>query len=187
MLLAYNELIEMIQREKLVTNLLSLDQVNGSSVDVRLGTRFLRESYLKCKTVQLAENEDLEFIEEKAYFDQDNPEGSGGIVLEPGEFILAATLEKFNLPNDISACFHMKSSIARRGLSHMMAGHCNPGWTNSTLTLELKNDTRYHPLVIRPGMLIGQMVFYKHEEVPEEMAYLNRGTYNHAAYVESAK
>lgn len=185
MLLAYDELMEMIREKKLITNLLSLDQVNGSSVDVRLNTKILREH--RGPVVDLTTDQNLNFEEAHRYFwDQDDEHFSDEIPLAPGEFILASTIERFNLPRNISACFHMKSSMARRGLSHMMAGHCNPGWTNSTLTLELKNDTAFTGLILRPGMVVGQMVFYKHEEVPEEMSYQNRGKYNNASGVEGA-
>jgi len=55
--------------------------------------------------------------------------------LAPSEFVLAETIETFNLPDDISAQFVLKSSRAREGLNHLLAGWCDPGWHGSKLTL----------------------------------------------------
>lgn len=174
----------MIQEKKLIENLGSLDQVNGTSVDIRLGPEIMTED--GGSAVKLYKSDSLNmlsrlltYLPEEDYYDD--------FYLFPGQFILAHTLEVFNLPNNISANFHMKSSLARNGLSHMMAGHCNPGWRKSTLTLELKNDTWAHTLVLQPGMVIGQMVFYKHDDVPESKAYGVRGRYNYASSVEGSK
>ena len=42
--------------------------------------------------------------------------------LAPSEFVLAETVETFNLPDDISAQFVLKSSRAREGLNHSVGG-----------------------------------------------------------------
>ena len=36
--------------------------------------------------------------------------------------------DSFNLPNDISCQFVLKSSRAQSGLNHLLAGWCDPGW-----------------------------------------------------------
>ena len=46
------------------------------------------------------------------------------------------------------------------------------------LTLELHNVLSYHTLRLRPGMKIGQMVFFKGSAVPEYASYAVRGAYN---------
>jgi len=175
MLLAYNELMELIQEKKLIENLGSLDQVNGTSVDIRLGPTFMVEKGSN-KLTNLGEGEVIEL-----------QELVGSVHLSPGRFVLAHTMEKFNLPNNISAHFHMKSSVARNGVSHMMAGHCNPGWSNSTLTLELTNATQHSHLLLTPGMVIGQMVFYAHDPVPDHKLYSKTGRYNNDQSVSGAK
>lgn len=99
--------------------------------------------------------------------------------LAPGEFILAETQEIFNLPDSpaIAAQFVLKSSRARIGFQHMLAGFCDPGWHGSRLTLELKNVRQKHRLGIWPGMLIGQMVFMPLSNDPER-SYAQIGHYN---------
>lgn len=97
--------------------------------------------------------------------------------LTPSEFVLAETIEMFNLPDDISAQFVLKSSRAREGLNHLLAGWCDPGWNNSKLTLELKNERRYHGLHLYPNLKIGQMVFHRMSNVPA-LSYAVTGNYN---------
>jgi len=90
---------------------------------------------------------------------------------------LAETLELFNLPDDISCQFVLKSSRARSGLNHLLAGWCDPGWHGSKLTLELKNERLHHALPLWPGLKIGQMVFHQMSSVPLK-SYAVTGNYN---------
>ena len=101
-----------------------------------------------------------------------------GYMIAPGEFLLAQSEQLFNLPMDISAEYKLKSSMARIGLEHLNAGWCDPGWHSSVLTLELINCSRFHTIRIVPGERIGQVVFFRHTLVPEEVSYQKRGRYN---------
>lgn len=47
--------------------------------------------------------------------------------------------------------------------------------------------THYHMLRIRPGMPIGQMVFFKHLPVPDHASYAARGQYNNQNEVTASK
>ena len=60
--------------------------------------------------------------------------------------------------------------MARIGLDHLNAGWCDAGWHGSVLTLELKNCCRSHEIVLTNGDFIGQIIFFSHEEVPDENA-----------------
>lgn len=82
----------------------------------------------------------------------------GRFLLQPGEFVLASTIEELTLPNDITARIEGKSSLGRVGLMiHSTAGFVDPGWTGQ-LTLELSNVARM-PILLRYGMRIGQLSF----------------------------
>ena len=82
----------------------------------------------------------------------------GGVLLKPGEFVLASTIEELTLPDDIAARIEGKSSLGRIGLMiHSTAGFVDPGWTGQ-LTLELSNIGRM-PILLRYGMRIGQLSF----------------------------
>jgi dCTP deaminase len=71
----------------------------------------------------------------------------------------------------------LKSSRAREGLEHLLAGYCDPGWHGSRLTLELHNSRRFHNIPLWPGMKIGQMVFHVIAGTPER-TYRETGRYN---------
>jgi dCTP deaminase len=77
--------------------------------------------------------------------------------------------------------------MARIGLEHLNAGWCDAGWNNSVLTLELKNMTQYHTIMLQKGDKIGQMVFFEHEPVPHERSYAVRGRYNNDSTVSGVK
>jgi dCTP deaminase len=145
--------------------------INPASLDVRLGGTLLIES---------AQSRDLVSYP-LAGHSEDNP-----YELRPGQFCLAQTVEVFNLPDDIAAQFMLKSSRAREGLEHLMAGYCDPGWHGSVLTLELHNSRQLWPVGLWPGMKIGQMVFHLMNERPAR-SYAVTGHYNGDATVHASK
>lgn len=78
--------------------------------------------------------------------------------IKPGEFMLASTREKVNVPDDLIGFVHGKSSLGRKGLLiHITAGLLDPGFSG-TITLELKNVSD-EPVKLEPGMKIGQLTF----------------------------
>ena len=136
--------------------------LNPASLDLRLGDTLM---------VEVMGSRD--FIEiDISGRSEDDP-----YVLMPGEVCLAETIEQFHLPDDVSAQFVLKSSRAREFYGHMLAGWCDPGWHGSKLTLELKNERRYHSLDLYPGLKIGQMVFHRMSAVPVH-SYAVTGNYN---------
>jgi dCTP deaminase len=177
MLLSYDALLGLMERGLLMNA--EPDQVNGTSIDIRLGTTIMVEERGEAHWVSLADRTPLSMFRVEM-----NPHG---YVLAPGEFVLAQSVEVFNLPRNVSAEYKLKSSLARIGLEHLNAGWCDAGWHGSVLTLELKNMTRNHHIRIRPGDHIGQMVFFQHEEVPLEASYTVRGRYNGDTSVSGVK
>lgn len=83
-----------------------------------------------------------------------------GYILKSGEFLLGSTVEKIQLPSNISARFDGKSSLGRIGLvTHVTAGFIDPGFKGQ-ITLEIKNNNSEDiGIVLRKGMKIGQIVF----------------------------
>lgn len=175
-LLSYNELCELVEQG--VINV-PLSQVNGSSIDLTLDSVIRIEEYDFTSSVDLKNKENILTYEHKI--------NEYGFELGPGEFILASSAEIFNLPDNISCEYKLKSSMARNGLEHLNAGWCDCGWSNSKLTLELKNMTRFHTLTLKAGMGIGQMVFFKHEPVPADKSYAVKGQYNNQERVTASK
>lgn len=145
--------------------------INPASLDVRLGPDLLIESAESRQFVPLDISEHTQF----------NP-----FMLVPGQFVLGATIEMFHLPDTIAAQFMLKSSRAREGLEHLLAGFCDPGWHGSTLTLELHNSRQLHPVAIWPDMRIGQMVFHQLAS-PVSISYAEKGRYNEDRTVTQSK
>jgi dCTP deaminase len=136
--------------------------INPASLDVLLGDRLM---------IEVPETPELQIHGIHGHTAEDP------YLLQPGEFCLAETREIFNLPDSVAAQFVLKSSRAREGLEHLLAGWCDPGWHGSRLTLELSNARRMHPVAIWPGMKIGQMVFHRMEAIPHR-SYAVTGRYN---------
>lgn len=136
--------------------------LNPSSLDLLLGETLLIES---AESPELVPFPIADCTKENPY------------LLKPGQFVLAETRETFYLPDRIAGQFVLKSSRAREGLEHLMAGYCDPGWSGSRLTLELVNSRQLHPIPLYPGLKIGQMVFHQMAQVPLR-TYKVTGRYN---------
>lgn len=126
--------------------------VNPASLDVRLGERLL---------VEVPDSYELQ-PQSMAGCSQETP-----YWLQPHEFVLAETLEEFKLPDCIAGQLALKSSRAREGLEHLLAGYVDPGY-QGRLTLELQNARSMHPVPIWPGMKIAQIVFHKLSMLPSK-------------------
>jgi len=172
MILVRHKLEELV-KNGVITNI-TMDLMNPASIDITLGKEIFTETICE-KTIEI----------NKTGMEMQKVDISNGYTLYPGEFILGCSEQKFFIPRNISAEFKMKSTAGRCGLSHMMAGWCDPGWHNSVLTMELKNMTNYTRIILKPGIRIGQVVFFQHEEVHEEHLY--KGRYNNDSSVEGAK
>ena len=169
MLLAHDEIEELLELE--VVEYADKELINSASLDIRLGMEILIErplpvfepddTRLGLKQVTLRDRDPLNMV---SY----NLKDQGPFFLYPGEFILAHSHEVFNLPNH-------------------NAGWCDAGWHGSSLTLELKNITRYHVIVLHYLDKIGQMIFMKHKTVSMEHSYATRGRYNKDRGVSGAK
>lgn len=84
----------------------------------------------------------------------------GSLILHPGEFVLGSTYEKVTLADDVAARLEGKSSLGRLGLlTHSTAGFIDPGFSGH-VTLELSN-TATLPIVLYPGMKVGQLCFFQ--------------------------
>lgn len=149
------------------------ENVNSASVDVRIGNEILVEARPDqadtSKPVDISSKESPKFVKVTI------PEG--GIVIQPGECFLAHTVETFNLPNTISGQFILRSTVGRCFLEHMQAGWADAGWHGAQLTLEFCNMLKHQSLLIKPGMRIGQMVFFEHDDVGKD-SYAVKGNYN---------
>jgi dCTP deaminase len=187
-LLNHEEIEDLIDLE--VVEYAEKELLNAASLDIRLGMELLIERPNPEWTPETPQDGLVEVVlrnREPLKMARHNLKDHGPFKLYPGEFILAHSHEVFNLPNHISALYCLKSSMARIGLEHLNAGFCDAGWNGSSLTLELKNITRYHVIVLQYLDKIGQMCFFKHKVVKQEHSYATRGRYNGDRGVMGAK
>ena len=146
------------------------EMINPASLDVRLGENILIE-----------QPESPEFVPHSiAGHTKEEP-----FMLQPHEFILAETFECFSVPNVVAGQLALKSSRAREGIEHLMAGYVDPGF-KGRLTLELQNARAMHAVALWPGMRIGQIVFHKMSLLPNK-DYSVTGRYQGDLRVQASK
>ena len=160
MLLPDSEIRALCQ-EKALIQPFDPERLNPASYDVALGDNIMIEV---AETPELIRHSIQTHSKEDPYW------------LKPGEFILAETQETFNFPDDVAGQFALKSSRARQGYQHLLAGWIDPGF-HGVLTLEIKNIRQKHRLPIWPEMLIGQIIVFMMSK-PVEESYSIKGHYN---------
>lgn len=129
------------------------EQLGSASLDLKLGDEFMVFEHTK-----------------KPYIDTKNPDTFKNMtktikvvdgepfVFHPGEFVLGATLEEVELPDDTAARIDGRSSLGRLGIViHSTAGHIDPGFRGK-IVLEMENIGMI-PVLLYPGMRVCQLVF----------------------------
>ena len=129
------------------------EHLGSCSIDFRLGNIFRVFEHSKHPYIDLRATTDIGSLMRKV----DVPDGEA-FTMQPGEFVLAATLETFELSDDVMARLEGRSSLGRLGIIvHSTAGLFDPGWVG-TATLELGNLGRM-PVKLYPGMRICAFTF----------------------------
>ena len=96
-------------------------------------------------------------------------------LVDPGEWILAHTAEIVTLPRNMEAEVCLRSSAARAGWQHALAGYVDPGWSGR-LTLEFQNVRRFAALPIYSGIQLCQLRVSKLSTLPSQ-GYDETGRY----------
>ncbi len=138
--------------------------VNPASVNLRIGTTLVVESPSGgTYEVDISENT------------IGNP-----FLVDPGEWILAHTQELITLPLNLEAEVCLRSSAARAGWQHALAGYVDPGWGvgvgGGRLTLEFQNVRRFATLPVYPGQQLCQLRIRQLSEIPQK-GYDQTGRY----------
>lgn len=145
MILSDKTLTKMIETGELGVEPLAADSIQPASVDCRLGRHFLVVEDRNMHMIDL----DSEIIY-REYEDD-------FITIPPQSFLLATTMEKIRLPNNLTAFVEGRSSIGRIGLFIQNAGWVDPGFEGQ-ITLELFNANSL-PIRLEAGRRICQLVF----------------------------
>lgn len=152
-MLSDNDILDVIYQGELGIEPFVAAQLQPASYDVKLDSKFLA------------------FRKGDPFFDrvigpaEDNSDIVGlweaqELQLNPQAFILGSTVERISLSTSVAARLEGKSSLGRLGLViHSTAGFIDPGFSG-TITLEITN-IGYRPIVLRAGMRIGQLSFFR--------------------------
>lgn len=90
-------------------------------------------------------------------------------ILQPGDFVLAVTLESFTLPDDLLARLEGRSSLGRLGIVvHSTASIFEPGWQGKVV-MEMGNLGKI-PVALYQGMRICALTFEELKS-PAEVPY----------------
>ena len=147
MILSDRTIFEMVENGRLVIKPLEREQVQPASVDIRLGNTFCIVEDSPTGIVSLDREISCKTIQTDTY------------LLLPGQFVLATTVEYFELPDDLTAFVEGRSSLGRMGLFIQNAGWVDPGFKGE-ITLELYNANRC-AIELKAGRRVGQLVFAK--------------------------
>jgi len=145
-------------RDRIGRGFISIDPydpklVQPNSLDIRLGSHFVW--YKPGDSV-------IDPYDQETVTSEVGETHAETFVLQPGQFVLAETLECIGLPDNIVATIEGKSSIARLGVTlHQTGGWIDAGF-RGTITLEMAN-VNSRPVKVYAGMPIGQLVFYSTE------------------------
>jgi dCTP deaminase len=150
MVLSDVDIIERVANDELVIDPYEEDNVEPASVDLRLGEEF--------KITNAAHHTSKEVVHLSDETDFDWDERTGSVTINRGNFVLATTLERVEIPNDLVASVLGRSSLGRLGISvHQTAGYIDPGFEGQ-ITLELSNHGPA-PVHLESGDRICQVVF----------------------------
>ncbi len=155
MILSDRDIRKYLEEGKIIIEPLDPEiQIQPSSVDLRLGNEFKVFRHMEKAFIDPFSDDVEKYTETIKIKDGEQ------FILHPGEFVLACTLERIELPDDLVARVEGRSSLGRLALLiHATAGYVDPGFKGQ-LTLELSNVGKM-PIALRPGMRICQISFEK--------------------------
>ena len=154
MILSDGDIRQRLKSGELIIEPIDDEQIQPASVDLRLSDHFLKVDENRLEAIRLEEEVAYENLHQER------------IVIPPHSFLLATSLERIRLPDDLTAFVEGRSSIGRIGLFIPNAGWGDPGF-EGTLTLELYNANRL-PIRLQTGRRICQLVFARMDRAAEK-------------------
>lgn len=150
MILSDKTLLKMLEEKELVVEPIEREQIQPASIDIRLGNTFSIVEDTSTGIINLENEIKYKTITSDTY------------ILLPNQFVLATTMEYFDLPDDLTAFVEGRSSLGRMGLFIQNAGWVDPGFKGE-ITLELYNANRC-AIELKAGRRVGQLVFAKMDD-----------------------
>lgn len=162
MIISTLKVLELNKKYNLIENMAEREQENpeGVGIDIRVGKiyRLIGEGFLGVTERKSSDTEKIADIEK----------GDREVTLKPGDYVLAKTIEKFNIPEEkieieegmkpkfVSLHVYPRSTLQRCGI-YMMATKTDPGYTGE-LTFALANLSD-KPFRIELGARFANIVF----------------------------
>lgn len=153
MVLSDKTIRKMLNEKSLVIDPLTDEQIQPASVDIRLGNTFSVVDDTPTGIITLESEIKYKSIVTDTY------------LIPPGQFVLATTMEYFELPDNMTAFVEGRSSLGRMGLFIQNAGWVDPGFKGE-ITLELFNANRC-AIELKAGRRVGQLVFAEMDDHAE--------------------
>lgn len=150
MILSDKTISKMLEEKTLVIEPVTKEQIQPASVDIRLGNTFSVVDDSPSGIITLGNKIEYKTIVADTY------------LILPGQFVLATTMEYFELPDDLTAFVEGRSSLGRMGLFIQNAGWVDPGFKGE-ITLELYNANKC-AIELKAGRRVGQLVFAKMDD-----------------------
>lgn len=147
MILSDKTIMKMLNEQTLKIEPMTAEQIQPASFDIRLGNTFSVVEESSTGIITLGEEIKYKTITTDTY------------LILPGQFVLATTMEYFELPDDLTAFVEGRSSLGRMGLFIQNAGWVDPGFKGE-ITLELYNANKC-AIELKSGRRVGQLVFAK--------------------------
>lgn len=145
MILSDKTIMKMINEKTLTIYPITDEQIQPASVDIRLGNTFSIVDDSPSGIITLEKEIQYKTITTDTY------------LIMPDHFVLASTMEYFELPDNLTAFVEGRSSLGRMGLFIQNAGWVDPGFKGE-ITLELYNANRC-AIELKAGRRVGQLVF----------------------------
>lgn len=158
MFLSDADIEKAVKAKKIRIDNFEISRLNPASYDILLGNKFIVNKEFKSKIIDpvnkiYPETEEIEIAD------------NGEFILHPGHSVLGISNDFFG-SDEFLIQLGGKSSLARVGLMiHNTAGVINPGHYLN-IVLELTNQNTL-PIILRPKMPIGQLVFSKLSSKPK--------------------
>lgn len=128
-------------------------QLGSCMIDLQLGHSFRVFNHSRTPYLDPQDPETLKAATKEVVMGKKEP-----FILHPGEFVLAATQEYIEMPDDLTGRLEGRSSIGRMGVVvHSTAANIECGFRGN-ITLELANMGRI-PVMLYPGMRICSLSF----------------------------
>lgn len=171
-ILANRAILEQLHQARIVIHPFSETQLSIASYDVRLGEYYFRASsnadvlvpYSKQSIVRTwgepQEAAVLTSAELSKYgLEMTSVQGQRGFLIQPGETVLAHTIEYIGAYAPFTSLMKARSSMARCGIAICKcAGYGDPGYVNRW-TMEITNTMKTHPVLMLVGKRVAQIVF----------------------------